>query len=186
MPSGLPQKRLELYLRSLLRHGRGKGAEIPLLTERFELLAVANETVIQQIRQEGVKKIHLHVGQYLETSRQYAADQLTVIQKIGRAILDNLVEDEKTQSEIESAANVQARLVISCDTRYKGQLQPDALTSIAQKIAREDDESIEIETGTGQRIRRGQVVRKRSVDIVEFWKDRGLQGCVEENGGILH
>lgn len=170
MPSGLPQKRLERYLRSLLIHGRDKGAEVPLCTERFELLAVANETVIDQIRQEGVKKIHLHVGQYLETARQYTSDQTTVTQRIGRAILENLVEDERTQLEIEAAANLQARLTISCDRRYKGQLQPDDLKSIAQRIASEDNEFIEIETGTGQRIRRGQVVRKRSVDVVEFAK----------------
>lgn len=194
MPSGVPQKHLEFYLRFLLSHGRGEGAEIPLHTEKFELLAVADETVIQQIRQQGVKKIHLHVGQYLETSKQYAVDHPTIIQKIGRAILDNLVEDEKTQSEIEAAANVQVRLVISCDTRYKGQLRPDDLTSIAQKIAREDDEAIEIETGTGQRIKRGQVVRKRPVDIVGFGKtvdhEDAWRKMVEyyldlRNGGML-
>ena len=41
---------------------------------------------------------------------------------------------------------------------------------IAAGIAAENEQDIEIETGTGQRIKRGEVVLKKSVDIAAFGK----------------
>ncbi len=50
MPSGLHPKAIELCLRNLLQHGRDMcGAAIPGNIDRFELLAVANADVAEQI-----------------------------------------------------------------------------------------------------------------------------------------
>ena len=111
MPSGLHPRALELYLRSLLQHGRDvRGAAIPNNMDRFELLAVADAEVALQINREGVKKIDLNVSQYLETARELEEHRLTITQRIGRAILENLVADEEKRRQIEEADNVKARL----------------------------------------------------------------------------
>ena len=68
MPSGLLPKTIEGYVRRLILHATQKGATIPTGTERFNLLPIANEQVVTQIRREGVKKLHLNVGQYRETA----------------------------------------------------------------------------------------------------------------------
>ncbi len=114
MPSGLHSKALEQYLRNLLQHGREScGASIPNNIERFELLAVADADVAEQINREGVKKIDLNVSQYPETAREIEDRRLTITQRIGRTILETLIADE---------------------------------------------DHLEIHTGTGQRIRRGQLL----------------------------
>ena len=170
MPSGLHPKSLERYVQLLLAHGRDNHeARIPEHIESFGLDPVANEQIVRQIRRQGVKKINLNVGQYLETTRRHDDTGPTIIKRIGRAILENLLEREEDRRRIEEAANVQARLIITCDTRRPG-IEPEALTSIAAGIAAENEQDIEIETGTGQRIKQGQVVLKKSVDIAAFGK----------------
>lgn len=170
MPSGLHPKSLERYVQLLLAHGRDEhDAGIPEHIESFELLPVANEQIVRQIRRQGVKKINLNVGQYLETARRHDDTGSTIIERVGRAVLENLLTREEDRRRIEEAANVQARLIITCDTRRPG-IQPDDLTPIATDIAAENEQDIEIETGTGQRIKQGQVVLKKSVDIAAFGK----------------
>ena len=94
MPSGLHPKALELYLRNLLQHGRETcRVAIPSNMERFELLAVADADITQQINREGVKKIDLNVSQYLETARELEDHRLTITQRIGRAILAQLIRE---------------------------------------------------------------------------------------------
>ncbi len=101
--------------------------------------------------------------------RDYEEHRLTVTQRIGRAIPENPVADEEKRQQIEEAENVQACLVIICDTRRAG-LEPDDLAPVASDIANEDEDHLEIYTGTGQRIRRGQLVLKKPVDVTAFAK----------------
>ena len=171
MPSRLHPKSLERYVQLLLAHGRDKHkAEIPEHIESFGLIPVANEQIVRQIRRQGVKKIDLNVGQYLETARQHDdSDSTPIIKRVALAVLENLFLREEDRRRIEKAANVQARLIITCDTRRPG-IQPEHLTPIAAGIAAENEQDIEIETGTGQRIKKGQVVLKKSVDIAAFGK----------------
>ena len=170
MPSRLHPKSLERYVQLLLAHGREEhGAEIPEHIESFGLFPVANEQIVQQIRHQGVKKINLNVGQYMETARRHEDTGSTIIERIGRAVLENLLTREEDRRRIEEAANVQARLIITCDTRRPG-IQPDDLTPIAADIAAENEHDIEIETGTGQRIKQGQVVLKKQVEVASFGK----------------
>lgn len=170
MPSGLHPKALELYLRNLLQHGRKlRGRAIPKDIESFELLAVADADVAKQINREGVKKIDLNVSQYLETSRELERHRHTALQRMGRAIVETLIADEERRQQIEEADNVKARLVISCDTRRAG-LRPDDLALVATDLVAEDEDCLEIYTGTGKRIRRGQLVLKKPVEIAAFAK----------------
>ena len=170
MPSGLHPKSLERYVQLLLAHGRDEHeAGIPEHIESFGLLPVANEQIVQQIRRQGVKKINLNVGQYMETARRHEDTGSTIIRQLGRAILETLLEREEDRRQIEEAANVQAKLIITCDTRRPG-IQPEHLTPIAAGIAAENEQDIEIETGTGQRIKQGQVVLKKPVEVASFGK----------------
>ena len=69
MPSGLHPKSLERYLRQFLKvcH-ENEGVDILDKSDRFDLLPVADSEVTKQIQNEGVKRISLNVGQYLETT----------------------------------------------------------------------------------------------------------------------
>ncbi len=170
MPSGLRSQTLELYLRSLLERGRDEyDAQIPEHIESFELVPVADERVVQQIRRQGVKRIGLNLGQYLETARQHDDGRSTIVQRIGAAILENLVLRPEDRQRIEAAENVHAKLVITCDTRRAG-IAPEDLIAVAANIADESEDDVEIETGTGQRIKRGQVLLKKTVAVAAFAK----------------
>ena len=170
MPSGLHPKSIERYMQLLLAHARyAYGADIPEHIESFELVPVANDNVVRQIRREGVKKFHLNLGQYLETARAGHDEHMTIVERLGRGIFESLLTREEDRRKIEEADNVQAKLVITCDGRRAG-IEPDDLTPIARAIADESGDDIFIETGTGQQIKRGQVVLKKPVDVAIFAK----------------
>lgn len=170
MPSGLHPKSIERYMQLLLAHARDvHGADIPEHTESFELVPVANDNVVRQMRREGVKRFHLNLGQYLETARDAQDEHMTIVERLGRDIFESLVTREADRRKIEEADNVHAKLVITCDSRRAG-IEPDDLTPIARAIADESEDDILIETGTGQRIKRGQVVLKKPVDVATFGK----------------
>ena len=170
MPSGLHPKSIERYMQLLLAHGRDEhGADIPEHIESFELVPVANDNVVRQIRREGVKKFHLNLGQYLETARDADDEHTTIVKRVGWGIFESLLTREEDRRKIEEADNVHAKLVITCDSRRAG-IEPDDLTPIARAIAGESEDDILIETGTGQRIKRGQVVLKKPVDVATFGK----------------
>ena len=107
------------------------------------------------------------------------SERLTISQKIGRTILDLLELDEKNRRKIEEAANVQARLIISCDKRLPG-LEPENLATIAQNIFDEEEDQIEIETAKGKRIRGGKLVLKKVVKIESFGKTVNHKKAWEE------
>lgn len=170
MPSGLHPKSIERYMQLLLAHARDEhGADIPDHIESFELVPVANDNVVRQMRREGVKKFHLNLGQYLETARDGEDEHMTIVERLGRDVFESLVTREEDRRKIEEADNVHAKLIITCDTRRAG-IAPEDLTPIAGAIADESADDILIETGTGQRIKRGQVVLKKPVDVATFAK----------------
>ena len=170
MPSGLHIKSIELYLRLFLEHARDNhGAQIPQDIEDFELISVANADVIRAIRSEGIKRIHLNVEQYLETMNRDEEDEATTLQRIGAFLTDVLPTSDQLRRDIEDAANLRARLTISCDGRSSG-LEPDNLIPIADKIFKEDEDKIAIETSTGRKVRNGELILKSQVNVADFAK----------------
>ena len=170
MPSGLHPKSIERYMQLLLAHARDEhDADLPDRLESFQLIPVANDDVVRQLRREGVKKFDLNLSQYLETARDGADEHMTILQRLGRDVLESLLTREEDRRKIEEADNVHAKLVITCDTRRSG-IEPADLTPVAGAIADESGDDIVIETGTGQRIKRGQVVLKKPVDVATFAK----------------
>lgn len=171
MPSGLPPRALEGYVRRLIRHATQQGAAIPPTAEHFELLPIANERVVAQIRREGVKKLHLDVGQYRETATVGIEEDQPrrIVNALRRSIWESLVTREDHRRLIEEADNVTAKLVISLDRRRRG-LEPEQLTPLVEDIVSEaeEEDDVQIETGSGQRIRRGRLVLKKAVTIEAF------------------
>ena len=170
MPSGLRLKLMEGYIWSLLRHGRARNAPIPKEMDHFQLIPTANREVVQRAYKQGVKKISLNVGQYMETAREWEESQRKIIlEHLGINILKALFTKEEDRLRIERAANVSAQLVIKLDTRRRG-LSPEGLVPLAREIAEESEDDVVIETGKGQRIQRGDLVMTKKVNVKAFAK----------------
>ena len=158
MPSGLAAPTLQRYLSQLLE---GAG--------RFHLRAIGNAPILQQIRQEGVKRIDLDVSQYMETAQEGGEQHATILQRVGRAILASLIERDEDRRAIEEADNVHARLVINLDTRQSSGLSAEELGSMLAPLSEEEqDDGLTIETGSGQRFKRGQLVLRKPVEVESF------------------
>ncbi len=69
-----------------------------------------------------------------------------------------------TRQKIEEAENVNAKLMISLDSRRPG-LESEEFTAIVRDIAEDDDEDVSLETYSGQRIRRGELLLRQAVDV---------------------
>ena len=170
MPNGLHPKSIENIVLKLLEVAQQKGADLPDGAKAFQLLPIADKNMIQRVREEGVKKIHLNVGQYLETARDHEESyRMTIGRCIGRHLLEALFIKDEDRRQIEAADNVSARVVISLDGRRAG-LQPEKLIPLANDLAFEDEEHLEIETKTGQRIKGENLVLKKGVKVRAFAK----------------
>lgn len=155
MPSRLLAPSLHRYLQELVKH-----------VGQFQLHAIGNASVMDQIRQEGVKKIDLDISQYAETATQAVETRETIRRNLGREILASLIERDEDRQRIEEADNVHARLVINLDTRRRSGLSAEELGSMLASIEGED--GMIIETGSGQRFRHGQMVMRKAVDVETF------------------
>ena len=164
LASGLSQRSIEHYIRALLgTQGRQDIAS-------FQLFPVADPAVVHRVQQEGVKKFNLNVAQYKETTHD-SDGPTTIVENIGSnlsAIL-SLVDRDERRADILAAANVSAKLVISLDRRRPG-ATPEDLASVATPIASESEDSIEMETTSGHRIKHGQLILKKVVDVDAFAK----------------
>ncbi len=166
LPSGITQQSLERYLKSLLRLGRGQGANLPEWAENFRLVPIADNVAIQMLFDQGVKSISLDIGQYLETAadREEGRGNRNIIQNLGLDVLMDLVIRDQDRQEIEAAENVNARLVISLNRNRRG-IGIETFTAIAQDITEENPEDIEFVTTTGQRFKRGDLIIKSQVEL---------------------
>ena len=164
MPSGLLPRSIENYIKSLLDHAHNQGAPIPDGHSRFTMTPIASTEIVTRILNDGVKKLNLNVGLYSETASDLVDRADTIIQRIGRGVLDAIVRNDVDRRRIEEADNVTAKLTITIDSRRRG-LQPEDLSTVAQEIYGESVDDINIETGAGERISRGSLILKKKVDV---------------------
>lgn len=171
LSSGMHPRSIEQYIRELIEQIQDEDMNFQSLASYLEFTPVANPNAVKILHNNGVKKINLNISQYLETTLQYEDRRRPrkIIQNLGRDIIASLVTKDKHREEIEHADNVTARLIISLDGRRPG-LQPDTLAEIVQKPVEENPREIEFETGTGQRVRSGELILKKSVDVVASGK----------------
>lgn len=167
MPSGLHPKSIEQYIRDLLATQTQQDAAL------FTLEAVADPGVVRRIRREGVKKMDLNISQYMETALE-TTERRTIIRDLGSNIMGvflDLVTEDETREHIRKADNVKAKLTISLDQRRPG-ITPEELAPVAERIASEDEHEsdIEIETVSGHRIRAGELILKKAVEVEAFAK----------------
>ena len=180
MPSGMDSRSIKRYLHLLITKARENGGLIPDEMDRFDLLSIANDHAVQEVFSKGVKKIHMNIGQYMETAKQnnYIESEW-IVQRLGREVLSTLVLADEDRRRIEEAENVHAKLTISIDTRKAG-LKPEELTPIARQAASESEEDIEFETVDGTRVKAGQLILKKTVSIRAFAKTVHHQHAWEE------
>lgn len=169
MPSGLQRKTVENYLHKLLQHSQGSRANLPKGFAAFALLPVANRSVAQQLREEGIKQIRLNVGQYLESALSDSLEaQPTRLQSLGNDFLRHLITREIDREEIRRSQNVQAELVIKVDGRRKG-LDHEQFGILMKDVADEaEDEDIEFVTRKNHRIKHGKLLLTKPVDVTPF------------------
>ena len=171
MPSRMRTAMMKRYLNGLMAFARGEGL-IPDGMEAFELLPIVRETVVEQIREEGVSSVHLNLGQYMETAVAGAEDApQSLMVRVANAIREQF-EGPLTREQMLEAANLNVGLSVSLDRRYKrrGTLVPEDLARLGEEIASEAeaDEDVVIETGSGQKIRRGELALTKGVDVAAY------------------
>ena len=164
MSSGIHPASIERYLAELLQLGRQSGAEIPS-NNLFRLLPIVNPRAVRQVyREGGVKRIDMNMGRYLETAYVEERQYETFHKRVGREIVLALIGKHDKRHLIEEAENVNAKLMISLDSRRKG-LASEEFTDIAESLAHENEDDVEIVTRAGHRIKRGALVLKTAVDV---------------------
>ena len=168
MSSGLHPKSIEQYIRELLGQQGSQEATM------FSLYAVADQEVVRRVRQEGgIKKLDLNIGEYMETAiAETSADRQerkTIIERLGRDVILDLIAEDDTRADILAADNVSARLIISLDRRRPG-ISPDDFAVAAEPLITESEDEVEFETASGHRVKRGQLILKKAVDVKPFAK----------------
>ena len=166
LPSGITQQPMERYLKSLLLLARNSGAPLPIYAENFQLVPVADDAALQLLLNQGVKSISLNMGQYLETARDRdeARPGSSIVQRLRRSIWMDLVRRDEDRRQIEAAENVNARLVISLNSRKRG-IQAQTLAAIARDVTNENPDDVEFVTTANQRFKRGDLIIKRAVQL---------------------
>ena len=169
VPSGITQQSMEGYIKNLFRLSRGQDANLPEWAENFSLVPIANDEAMQLLFDQGVTKISLDFGQYLETARnrEEARQGRNIFQRLGLDVLMNLVERDEDRRQIEEAENVNARLIISLNRNRRG-IQTETFTAIAQDVADESPDDVVFETATGQQFKRGDLIIKRPVELPPY------------------
>lgn len=146
------------YLRKLLVRGHGNDQQAGAV----RLEAVADRGILETVRSKGIKQIRLHLGRYLEDGRDWGRP--TVLQRMGNTVRALLLEDWSAE-QMQAASNVNARLVVKIDARRKFGITPEQLRPAVEQILSEDDENIDLETMDGQIFRRGNLIRRKEVDV---------------------
>ena len=183
MPSGFRMSLLVRYLRSLLATTGPDEQEFPN-RHAPELVPIARQSAVRQLQREGAKRLHLNLGQYLETVREgaeQAGGSGNLFQRFGDAVGGMLESAELSRRRMAEAENLQVGLSISLDQRFsRGQvIKPTDLSEMAVKLVDEGEEGdVIIETRSGARLTRGQLkVAKpvylkplnQSVDYKDAW-----------------
>ena len=113
----------------------------------------------------------LNVGRCMESVKDDAEkfESRTIIQKLGTTILECLVLKDETRRQIEEADNIHAKLIITLDSRRSG-LKREEFDSIAQEVASQNLDDVEIVTKSGKRIKNSELTLKKTVKIEAFGK----------------
>ena len=146
------------YLRKLLIRSHGGSQQAGAV----RLEAVADHGILETIRSKGVKQIRLHLGQYLDDRREWRSP--TVLQRMGNTVGVLLLRDWSSE-QMRAVSNVNARLVVKIDARRKFGITAEQLRPAVEQILSEDDENIDIETMDGQIFRRGNLIRRKQVEV---------------------
>ena len=187
MLSGLHPKSMERYLQLLLERGREKGADLPDRVEHVALIQIADPNAVREIRKQGVKSIDLDIGQYLETARDddEAISRKRIVERLGINVLLDLLTKEEDRRSIEEAENVNARLVISLDTRRPG-LDAERFGEMVWPAAEEAPSDVTVKTESGQRLKRGNLVLSKPVKVSAFGKTVRHEEAWFEVGNYFH
>ena len=174
MPSGFPKQSVTRFLRMFIVESATLGSEalVPNGAIGLRFLPIVAHDYAKLLTDEGVKSIHLDVGQYQETAQVLAEGRpRRTVGDLREQIWTTLkgLTSEQSRREIEKAAHVNAKLTITLDRR-RPSLTHEAFVPIARQFVEEDVEDVVVETTQGKRIQRGDLVVKRPVNVSEFAK----------------
>lgn len=156
LPSGLHPKSLERFMQKLLTQARP-------LRHTYELVAIADPEMVRRVVSEGVKKIDLHIGQY-----QASASSMGLLPELQGGIISRLFKTELTGDALMEASNLNVKLSVAIDGRRRGKITAQELAPLAQQIAEErHDEYMDLVTAKNYRVKRGDLVFRKSVDLNE-------------------
>lgn len=152
-------------------------AEIDKVCSEFTLEKIGNINKLKIIEQHGVKSVSLNASIF-DASLEYTKRK-TVSSKINGSVMDELkalVLKDWGKDEVDRAENLNARIVLSYDTRKKkAALGRETLESMATKIVDENDDGFTIETRTGVKIRHDEIAVRKTVSLPRHgksvWRD---------------
>lgn len=146
MPSGLLPKTMEQYLRNIL----------PLAARGFRLVPVADTKLIERIISEGGVKM---VGLDLTGRRDPDRTTTRIWDELRRSLFSRIEDVES----VGAARNVKAQLVVKVDSRMKDGLDFDEFGPVARDIVDQCSlDEFELVTAKGNRIRRGELILKKT------------------------
>jgi hypothetical protein len=128
---------------------------LPNDCKRLELAAVANREKLEEIVRTGVREIGLSAT--LDELDQNTIDGVSVVERAKRGVLELVssifATDDNVQEIVEAdLSNVNARLVVSFDSRRGGDVTQEQFDRAAYNITEENDHNFYIRLRSGGRI----------------------------------
>ena len=157
------------YIRRLFKHAAENNGHATIVG--FDLVSVADPDIVARVQKEGVKRLELDIGQYMEklNSQVEQMESKTILQNLSNNALMSLmslITKPGDRELIEKAENLSAKIIISIDGRKPGRFKVGDLAKVASAVSQEDDESsMTLVTGKNTRIKQGQLVLKKKVNI---------------------
>lgn len=172
LPSDMTARQMSNYISKLIEKCREHEVNLPKESVNFQFVQIADPQAVDRVRREGgIKRVKLHLSQYLETVRG-REESGHVVGEIARNIVAALAVKDEHRKRFEEAENINAQLILSCDGRRSG-LTIEEFSDMIEAPIVETPEDIEFETKSGRKVKRGSLVLSKTVRIEAFDKTVG-------------
>lgn len=149
------------------------------------MLPIGDSSIIKEIiDNDGIKRVDLNVGRYMETVKDDDArkfESRPILSKLGIRILECVTSRDATRQQIQDAENVHANLGIAFDSRNPG-LDAEVFDLIVREITSPNMDDVEIVTRGGKKFKNSQLTLKKTVNIDAFAKTVHHNSAWEEMG----
>lgn len=163
-----PLKTAAEYMRKIFRSNDMDDAE------SFDLVNMADASVVNMIREHGVKSVALNAGLY-QSAVEYAEDSTSqrkvIYHRLAQNFLDYFSNDEELKEYTEQE-NLTVQLILSFDRRSKGgKIGQERIKKIAEKTYSDDsDEGFKITTFNNEVISSDSIKLRKKVKMAKLGK----------------